>query len=330
MRNSPLIKVAAALVSLTALTPLVSAQTTYNAFDDFYVNVPAPGGFPQSAWTENVGIYPGVTGLTNPNTWGYAGGNFNGGDGIPSSVGTYLPASGGLVYPLTSGGTYAGPGVSFLTGGVSFWIGYNDQYGTVNTNLPNALTQIGKYTSEWFSGAPNYASNPGGANNKFLWIQPTGLSPDTDGLGAMLTWTAPTSGTYTFSGSYINGNYDQSTAFDIVDSRGNTLLSRQLLAAASVESSFNFTRIYSAGDVVQFQVGTPAAAQGSPLGLAVNVVRGPVTNAILTLQTSTNLANQWSNTPVTAGMITPTGELNVGPVSNTNTFYRLKIRTVVE
>jgi hypothetical protein len=328
MISSSLNKIIVVLVSLAALTTLVSAQTTYNAFNDFYVNVPAPGGFPQSAWTENVGVYPGVTGLTNPNTWGYAGGNFNGGDGNPTSVGTYLPASGGLVYPLTSGGTYAGPGVSYLTGGVSFWIGYNDQYGIVG--LPNAQTQIGKYTSEWFSGAPDYASNPEGANSKFLWIQATGLSPDTDGLGAMLTWTAPVAGTYTFSGSYVNGDYGQSTAFAIVDSLGNTLLSRQLLAAASVESSFNFTQSYSSGDVVQFQVGTPAASQGSPLGLAVNVVRAPATNAILTLQTSTNLANQWSNMPVTAGMITPTGELNVGPVSNTNTFYRLKIRTTVE
>jgi len=309
-------------VFLTALSSVASAQTTYNAFDDFYVDVPATGGdggYNQATWIANAGIVPFDTGLTNANTWGYAGGNFNG-IGAPASVGTYV--TGGNFYPLTLGATYATAGNSFGLGGNDFWIGYSSTYAP--------QTQIGKYTKEWFAGAPNYASNPDGTNNKFLWIQPTGLSPDTDGLGAMLTWTAPVTGAYTFSGSYVNGNYGQSTAFAIVDSRGNTLLSRQLLAPASAESTFNFTQNYSSGDVVQFQVGTPAAAQGSPLGLAVNVVRALATNVILTLQTSTNLANQWSNMPVTPGMITTNGQLNVGALTNTNTFYRLNIGTVVQ
>jgi hypothetical protein len=252
------------------------AQVIYNAFNDFYVNVPATGGagdYPQTTWIANGGS-------TAPNAWGYAGGNFNG-VGAPSTVGTYV--SGGNFYALTSGGTYAGPGVSYNLGGGNYWIGYNDQYGIVG--LPNARTQIGKYTTEWFSGTPNYTSSPGGLNNKYLWLQGTkgdGLLASNDGMGALLTWTAPTSGTFQISGSYVNGNYGPSTSFAIVDSLGSSLLSRQVLAPSATEATFSFTKTYSAGDVIQFQVGTPAAnTQGSPLGLAVNIIPEPSSGALL-------------------------------------------------
>jgi hypothetical protein len=257
------------------LSPAAQAQTSWNAFNDFYVDTPATAGdglYPQTKWITNTAV-PFNTGFTNANAWGYAGGNFNG-FGNPTSVGTYV--SGGAVYSLRTGNTYAGPGVSFDLGGGNFWIGYNDQYGIIG--VLNAATQIGKYTQEWFGGTPNYTNNPNGLNNKFLWIQPTGLSASTDGLGAMLTWTAPNSGKFDVRVSYVNGNYGQSTAFAIVDSLGNTNLSRQLLAPASSQNNTAFTKSYSAGDVIQFQVGTPAAAQGSPLGLAVNIVQITTTN----------------------------------------------------
>lgn len=264
-----------------------AAPSSWNAFDDFYVNVPATGGsgnFQQTDWINLSGSIPFDTGLTTPNAWGYAGGNFNS-NGFPASVGTY--ASGGGFYPLTSGNTYAGPGASYLLGGVDFWIGYNDQYGTATGGaLPNALTQIGKYTKEWFSGSPNFANNPNGTNDKYLWVQATGLSPSTNGLGAMVTWTAPSNGTYAFSGSYVNGNYGYSTDFAIVDSSNTVLLAKTTLGASSSVSSFSFERALSAGDVVQFQVGTPAAAQGSPLGLAVSVVTVPEPSAMVLLATA--------------------------------------------
>ena len=260
-----------------ALQPAAQTQT-WNAFNDFYVNVPATGGdgnYSQSTWIANSGNtnFPYNTGFTNANAWGYAGGNFNGG-GFPSSVGTFV--SGGALYPVTSGGTYAGPGVSYNLGGGNYWIGYNDQYGIVG--LPNAQTQIGKYTQEWFPGTPNTANNPGGANSKFLWIQGTGLAPSTDGLGAMLAWTAPSAGKFDVSVAFVNGNYGPSTSFAIVDSLATSLLSRQVLAPNSPINTARFTKTYSAGDVIQFQVGTPAAAQGSPLGLAVNIVQITTTN----------------------------------------------------
>jgi hypothetical protein len=248
-----------------------SGQTIFwNAFNDFYVNVPATegsGDYTQSAWITNAGINPYDTGLTNANAWGYAGGNFNG-SGFPSSVGTYTTG----IYSLTSGGTYAGSGASYNLGGGNYWIGYNDNYGSVG--LPDALTQIGKYTQEWFSGTPNYANNPGGANDKFLWLQGTALATNTGGLGAMLTWTAPAAGTYYFSGSYVNGNYGGlSTDLAIVDSTGTALLNKVTLSANSSVSTYGFRRTLSAGDVVQFQVATPAdyGTQGSPIGLSANI-----------------------------------------------------------
>lgn len=259
---------ALAIVVATIIPAPAHAQTIWSAFNDFYVNVPATGGngdYTQSTWISSTNN-PFDTGLTNANAWGYAGGNFNGGD-FPSSVGTYV--SGGGLYSLTSGGTYAGPGASYNLGGGNFWIGYNDQYGIVG--LSNALTQIGKYTLEWFSGTPNYSANPGGVNNKYLWVQSTGLSPSTDGLGAIVSWTAPTSGTFYFSGSYVNGNYGQATDFAIVDSTGTTLLAKTNLEASSSVRTYGFNRTLSAGDVVQYQVGVTAAAQSSPLGLEANI-----------------------------------------------------------
>ena len=256
-------------IGIIVSIPPAQAQTIWSAFDDFYVSVPATGGngdYTRSTWIANAGTVNYDTGLTNPNTWGYAGGNFNG-FGNPTSVGTYVGTVDGNFYPLTSGGTYAGSGVSFNLGGSgadqAFWIGYNATYG-------GAL--IGKYTKEWFDGSPNYANNPGGVNNKYLWVQAVGLSTGTDGLGSMVTWTAPSAGTYYFTGSYVNGNYGYSTDFAIVDSTGATLLNKVTLAPSSSASDYSFMRTLSAGDVVQYQVGTPAVAnQGSPLGLAANV-----------------------------------------------------------
>lgn len=276
-----------------ALAPAASAQTnsnTWSAFDDFYVNVPATGGngdYNQSAWIANAGTWPYDTGLTNPNAWGYAGVNLNG-FGFPTSVGTYVSPSSGGVYSFTSGGAYAGSGASYYLGGSNYYIGYNSTYGPVS--------QIGKYTQEWFGGTPSYANNPGGINDRYLWIQSTGLATNTDGLGAMVTWTAPTSGTYTFSGSYVNGNYGPSTDFAIVDSKNNVALPKQTLAPNSSVNTYSFNRVYQAGDVVQFQVGTQAAAQGSPLGLEANISR--VTQ---TIGTTWNAAADFYLAPTASG-----------------------------
>ena len=56
----------------------------------------------------------------------------------------------------------------------------------------------------------------------------------------------------------------------------------------------------------------------------------PSTNIILTVEKTTSLSNGWQIAPVTSNMITPAGELDLGAMTNTNEFYRLKIRTTVE
>ncbi|NBV97648.1 MAG: hypothetical protein EBT30_08935, partial [Verrucomicrobia bacterium] len=87
-----------------AVSPIAEAQvTSWSAFNDFYVNVPATGGngnFTRTDWINLAGQIPFDTGLTNSTAWSYAGGNFNG-VGAPASVGTYLSASSGILYPLT-------------------------------------------------------------------------------------------------------------------------------------------------------------------------------------------------------------------------------------
>jgi hypothetical protein len=54
------------------------------------------------------------------------------------------------------------------------------------------------------------------------------------------------------------------------------------------------------------------------------------TSVLLTVEKTTNLSNGWQVTPITTSMITPSGELNVGALTNTNEFYRLRIRTAFE
>lgn len=261
------------------LTPSPTPLLQFSAFDNFYVNVPATGGdgnYPQTSWINNAGVVPFDTGLVTPNTWSYAGGNFNGGP-FPSQVGTYLSLGGGGLYPFTQGGQYAGPGASYLLGGSDFWIGYNDSYGSAG--LPDAQSQIGKYTKEWYGGSPNYDNNPNGVNNKFLWLQGLNLASTTDGLAAMLLWTCPVNGTFRFTGSYINGDYVSSSknaTFAIVDSNNNVKLNRQIVSTRSQLSSFDFTSSYLANDIVQFQVGNNgivAPERGTPFGLEVNIAQ---------------------------------------------------------
>jgi formylglycine-generating enzyme required for sulfatase activity len=60
--------------------------------------------------------------------------------------------------------------------------------------------------------------------------------------------------------------------------------------------------------------------EGSTVGFRVASLSSPATNIILTVEKTTSLSGQWQFDR----------EINVGPMTNTNEFYRLKIRTVVE
>ena len=96
----------------------------------------------------------------------------------------------------------------------------------------------------------------------------------------MLTWKAPASGDYTFTGLFVSGNQpSNSAAVAIVDSLlGTAPLARTVLANNSTQS-FSFTKSYSAGDVVQFQVGNNFSI-GNAVGLQLAIVPEPSTVAL--------------------------------------------------
>jgi autotransporter-associated beta strand protein len=103
------------------------------------------------------------------------------------------------------------------------------------------------------------------------WLN--GTTNQGEGIANVLTWTAPAAGTYTFSGSFVIGGTDPSASgasFAIVDSLGNIALPRAVGNQTSTHV-FDFTQELSAGDVLQFQVGS-GFAPAAPVGLNVDVV----------------------------------------------------------
>jgi hypothetical protein len=313
MSRLPLRLLPSTLFAAVALVSFASAQGTYNAYNDFYLSPTATG------WD----------GATTPSAagaaWGYYNANVNG-FGFPNQIGFYFtPTASGSgtqnLYQFSSvapigAGTYVGASGWAATGGTGFPF-YSDTF--------EWGSSLGRYETPWFPGAPGLSQ---GLTN-LIWFQPGWLSSATnEGIAPVLTWKAPQTGVYTFSGLFVAANQSSNGAsVAIVDSLNEVSLSRTSLSPNTTQS-FSFTKSYAAGDVVQFQVGSDFKT-GNAVGLQVNISPA-TTNVVLTLQTSTNLSGQWQNTPITSNMITPAGDLNVGSLTNTNTFYRLKIRTVVE
>jgi hypothetical protein len=62
----------------------------------------------------------------------------------------------------------------------------------------------------------------------------------------------------------------------------------------------------------------------------VNFTGLPTTNTYLSLERTGGLGGSWQSVPLNSTMITAQGELNMGALTNSNQFYRLKIRTTVE
>lgn len=78
-----------------------------------------------------------------------------------------------------------------------------------------------------------------------------------------------------------------------------------------------------------FRSGGDPRSEDRNTGLRVASVATATTNVVLTAEKTTNLNSSWQFAPITSNMITPDGELNFGTITNTNEFYRLKIRMVV-
>lgn len=247
------------VIAVAILASAASAQavvTSWNAFNDFYLSPTAEG------WS----------GATSPSAagaaWGYYMGNVNG-FGFPVTTGTYLTS--GQIYklsdvgPLSSDPTKYSNSLWDATGGAGF-----PRY-LANTGWGVSL---GSYSVPWFSGAPGLSQNL----TNLMWLQSGWLGGGgSEGIASVLTWQAPASGDYTFSGLFVSG--DQSTnsaSVAIVDSLlGTAPLGRTVLSNNSTQS-FSFTKTYSAGDVVQFQVGNNFST-GNAVGLqaAITVVPEP-------------------------------------------------------
>jgi hypothetical protein len=268
---------AAAVAAVTVPAP-ARAQTSWNAYNDFYLSPTAAG------W--GGATSPSATGAV----WGQYMGNVNGVGGFPSNIGTYL--STGQLYrfssvnPLGVSGTVRSQSFWDDTGGAGFarYVDNVDWNGTGVGTVPHS--SLGSYSTPWFAGAPGLGDGPGGSNlANLIWMQSAYLSgtssPSGEGIASVLTWTAPATRLYDFSGLFVSGNSpSQSAVVAITDSRGGTApLSRTVLANDAVQS-FSFSKAYTAGDVVQFQVGNNLSS-GNAVGLQVSIVPEPSTFLLL-------------------------------------------------
>ena len=240
---------------LSILSPSAHAQLSkWNAYRDFYLS---PG---VSGWA----------GATSPSStgsaWGYYAANVNG-YGLPTQIGSYFTPAGagtgtGNLYKYSSysplGGTTSVSSVAWdPTGGTGF-VRYNDNVGWGSS--------LGRYDVPWFGGAP--------AVNNSMWLQAGYLgNPSGEGIGSVLTWTAPAPGIYDLSGSFQIGNNGAGSGAStaIVVSTGEVLLARSAPAMGS-NQSFSFRKSFKQGDVVQFQVGTDFKT-GAAVGLKAKVTR---------------------------------------------------------
>lgn len=250
-----------AIFAWTALAAIGTAParavpvTTWNAFDDFYLSPTATG------WG----------GATSPSTagaaWGYYAANVNG-FGFPTQIGAYFTPTGAGsgsqnmyqysdVAPIGAG-TYVGSSGWAATGGAGFAF-YADTFSWGSS--------LGSYPTPWFGGAPGLSQTL----TNLMWFQSGWLGGGaSEGIAPVLTWKAPASGDYKFTGLFVSGDQAaNSAAVAIADSLNTTPLARTVLANNSTQS-FSFTKTYSAGDVVQFQVGNNFSA-GNAVGLQAQI-----------------------------------------------------------
>jgi len=246
----------AIFLAVVLATPFVQAQiTSWNAYNDFYLSPTAAG------WG----------GATTPSAagaaWGYYAANVNG-FGFPTGIGSYFtPTGAGIgtqnmyqysdVAPIGAG-TYVGASGWAATGGAGF-PNYADTFGWGSS--------LGRYDSPWFGGAPGLSQ---GLTN-LMWFQSGWLGGGaSEGIAPVLTWKAPTNGSFVFSGLFVSGDQAANSAsVAIVDSLSAVSLSRAVLANNSIQA-FSFTNSYNAGDVVQFQVGNNFSG-GNAVGLQLDI-----------------------------------------------------------
>jgi len=256
-----------AIVALAAIgaAPALAVPNSWNAYNDFYLSPTAAG------WS----------GATSPSAagaaWGYYAANVNG-FGLPTQIGAYFTptgsGSGSQNMYQYSNVAPAGPGTSV---GASAWAGTGGAGFPYYADTFSWGSSLGRYDTPWFGGAPGLSQSL----SNLMWFQSGWLGGgSSEGIAPVLTWTAPAAGSYTFTGQFVSGDQAaNSAAVAIVDSLlGTAPLGRTVLANNSTQS-FSFTKSYSAGDIVQFQVGNNFST-GNAVGLQVGIVPEPSTLAL--------------------------------------------------
>jgi hypothetical protein len=262
---------------ITGLTATVSSpQGTWNAYSNFYLAPTAAG------WA----------GATNTNAtnvaWGYYAANVNG-IGFPTQIGAYFTAqfSGSGSQSLYQYSSVAPLGSGTLVG-ASGWADTGGAGFPSYADTSSWGSSLGRYDNPWFPGAPGFGL---GLSN-LIWFQGGWLSvPGAEGIAPILSWKAPYTTSYTFSGLFVAGSQGTNGAsVAIVDSSGGSPILARTALASTASNSFNFTKFYAAGDVVQFQVGSDFKT-GNAVGLSVNVATVPGTPGASTnfIASGTNL-----------------------------------------
>jgi sulfatase modifying factor 1 len=236
-------------------------------------------------------------------------------------------SSGSYVYSLNG----ATNGASTETGAYTL----NGAMSGIFTKNPDAKWWIPS-ENEWYKAA----YYKGGGTNAGYWLYPT-RSDSTPGkvIGAgtnqanyndgvnNAVWSVTQSGTFSFAQNYLTdvGAYSSSGSYYGTYDQGGNLFewndgvvsgSSRALRGGNWGSGAN--SLESAN-----RYGHAPTSEFKEAGFRVASVAGSsalMTNIILTVKKTTSLTNPWQFDR----------EINVGPMTNTNEFYKLEIRTVVE
>ena len=213
------------LITSTSLLAFGNASyaQTWNAYNDFYLNI-SGNAYGDGTTLATINTYSGVSIPSSPSStgsaWGYYSANINGFGGFPNGI-TSTDDNGGQASsfgPVFLSAPAANGGLTSLVGGAgqifgSNSIGYaNGYFAGYAGGSAGAYPVIGSYNREWYNGSANSqgGANVGGTNSSLLWLQgATFASTPGDGIASVLTWTAPTTGTYLSFARDKNACFDE-------------------------------------------------------------------------------------------------------------------------
>lgn len=250
---------------------------------------------------------------TSTNAWSYGLVNCSGGS--PTDP-----------YPTQIDGTQPGRFENGLTRDTwnQFWDITQNNYAQYANGPPLWLyesggAQVGWFGSAWTTNAPgrdgtgagrNGLSTNANSNTRYLWMKVGGST--NDGTAPAVRWTAPTAGTYRFTGEFLPGGTvgggTLSTAIVTAGSgvTSNILLPRAVLDQDGAWRSFDFTATMVSGQTVTWLVGSDGGSSGDIVGLQAEIspVLSPLTLSGITPSNKTydgTTAATWSGTPALGG-----------------------------